>query len=459
MIEQQNLQNLRESLSIKDEKIGLKHTINRKSKFLPFSTRGTERPKFNKGFKGILGGFTRNITSKKLVREVDIQTIIQETFKLVEVSDEDAPYFEQILRMYLQDRNESMKVFHPHVFLYLPFSDGPEKKGEQEFAKFLSDILGQQDNTFQNIFMNHPSNDLITKLVLGQLNGLEENIENNKYANKIPYISDTFKNDFLFLIKHEDYFKNHYELFLSYYYFFYISQLTLKLSQKSKARFELNNEIYYTLDWETSSKNRKSYTYGYQMIKGAARNLLIDINCLEHLNFLIGRDSLSYLEIKETFDALSEEKQNTFMMMLRDWVNEYRTHLSLSPVNNLDLEYFSLVNSLYISIEEAYEKPTLQGPRNRYALSIEEIGKKFFLKTRGSLGYMLNVSQDLLLLLTALSIKNERKSLKQVFVELEIRGMYFDRYSREEIVKLLDKLNVLDKKSDSGDAQYVKPIL
>jgi DNA phosphorothioation-dependent restriction protein DptG len=72
---------------------------------------------------------------------------------------------------------------------------------------------------------------------------------------------------------------------------------------------------------------------------------------------------------------------------------------------------------------------------------------------------MLNVNQDLLLLLTALSLKDERKSLKQVFVELENRGMYFDRYSREEIVKLLDKLNVLDKKSDSGDAQYVKPIL
>ena len=72
---------------------------------------------------------------------------------------------------------------------------------------------------------------------------------------------------------------------------------------------------------------------------------------------------------------------------------------------------------------------------------------------------MLNISQDLLLLLTALSLKNERKSLKQVFIELELRGLYFDRYSREEIVKLFDKLNLLDKKSDSGDAQYVKPIL
>ncbi|WP_312024319.1 DNA phosphorothioation-dependent restriction protein DptG, partial [Peribacillus frigoritolerans] len=45
---------------------------------------------------------------------------------------------------------------------------------------------------------------------------------------------------------------------------------------------------------------------------------------------------------------------------------------------------------------------------------MEEIGKKFFLKTRGSLGYMLNVSQDLLLLLTALSLKKERKTINLI---------------------------------------------
>ncbi|MEM5611818.1 DNA phosphorothioation-dependent restriction protein DptG [Bacillus thuringiensis] len=72
---------------------------------------------------------------------------------------------------------------------------------------------------------------------------------------------------------------------------------------------------------------------------------------------------------------------------------------------------------------------------------------------------MLNISQDMLLLLTALSLKKERKPLKQVFIDLEARGLFFDRYSKEEIVQLFDKLNLIDKKSDSGDAQYVKPIL
>ncbi|MGQ0517234.1 DNA phosphorothioation-dependent restriction protein DptG [Bacillus sp. D-CC] len=41
-----------------------------------------------------------------------------------------------------------------------------------------------------------------------------------------------------------------------------------------------------------------------------------------------------------------------------------------------------------------------------------------------------------------MSLKKERKPLKQVFIDLEARGLFFDRYSKEEIVQLFDKLNL-----------------
>ncbi|MEK4013433.1 DNA phosphorothioation-dependent restriction protein DptG [Peribacillus sp. FSL M8-0224] len=461
MVEQKNLQELRDSLSIKPDNAGLKHTINRKSTFLPFTTRGTERPKFRKGFEGVLGEFTRNISSNHLKEKLNLEDLIKNISKVVDVSEEDKPFFEQILRLFLHDKKGNIKVFHPHVFQYLPFNEGPEMKGEQEIAKFLSDVLIEADKEFGKMFEKNSSDDLVAKLVLHQLSGVEKTDAKIKYSSKLPYISKMFKEDFLFLVQHEDYFKSHYEIFLSYYYFLYITQLTLKMSQKGKGKLDSNNEVFYTLDWEATSKNRKSYGYGYQMIKEAARTLLIDINNLEHLNFLMGTDdSQSYSELQLTYEQLPSEEKEVLLGLLNQWIVEYRFHLAL-PEQNLpeNLTYEDLVAKLYSSIEEAYEKPTMQGPRNRYSLSIEEIGKKFFLKTRGSLGYMLNVSQDLLLLLTALSLKKERKSLKQVFLDLELRGIYLDRYSREEIVRLYDKLNLLDKKSDSGDAQYVKPIL
>ena len=54
---------------------------------------------------------------------------------------------------------------------------------------------------------------------------------------------------------------------------------------------------------------------------------------------------------------------------------------------------------------------------------------------------------------------NEKLKLNNLFKELELRGMYFDRDSKEKIVQLYEKLSLLEKKSDSGDAQYVRSIL
>lgn len=461
MIGRQNLEDLRNSLAIKQNKVGLKHTINKKAPLLPFPTRANERAKFVKGFQGVLGEFTRLVSGNKLKEELNLEELIRKTNKVVKVSKEDQSHFEQILRTFLQDNYSTIKIFHPHLFQYLPFSEGADRKGEQEISKFLIDILLDEKDEIKSVFCKGESTDLISRLVLGQLEHLEPYERERHYVNQIPFISKMFKDDFMFLAKHKDYFKTHYYLFVSYYYFLYITQLNLKLSQGSRADFERNNEVYFTLDWESTSKNRKGYTQGYQMIKDAARHLLIHINCLEHLNFLMGVErACCYPQLKEVYEKLETQDRTLFLEMLRDWIMEYRGHLSLEFFEeNLELEYDMLVHSLFNSIEEAYEKSTMQGSGSRYALSLEEIGKKYFLKTRGSLGYMLNISQDMLLLMTALSLKDERKPLKQVFTDLEARGLFFDRYSKEEIVQLFDKLNLIDKKSDSGDAQYVKPIL
>ena len=72
---------------------------------------------------------------------------------------------------------------------------------------------------------------------------------------------------------------------------------------------------------------------------------------------------------------------------------------------------------------------------------------------------MLNIDKDLIYLITALCIKKDKIKLNDLFKEYERRGLFFDRHSKEEIVTLLNKWNLIDKKSDSGDAQYVKQIL
>ena len=70
------------------------------------------------------------------------------------------------------------------------------------------------------------------------------------------------------------------------------------------------------------------------------------------------------------------------------------------------------------------------------------------------------MTEERLIFLTKLAIKdNDQMSLNDVFQQFKNRGVYFDSSSKEEIIKFYSKLNLIDKKSDSGDAQYVKRFL
>ena len=65
-----------------------------------------------------------------------------------------------------------------------------------------------------------------------------------------------------------------------------------------------------------------------------------------------------------------------------------------------------------------------------------------------------------IIFLTKISLRNEEKiRLNDLYKEYEFRGIYLDNSSKEYLQEFFTKLNLIDKKSDSGDAQYVKRIL
>ena len=65
-----------------------------------------------------------------------------------------------------------------------------------------------------------------------------------------------------------------------------------------------------------------------------------------------------------------------------------------------------------------------------------------------------------IIFLTKISIQDkDRIRLVDLFKEYETRGIYLDNTSKTLLQEFFTKLNLLDKKSDSGDAQYVKRIL
>ena len=73
---------------------------------------------------------------------------------------------------------------------------------------------------------------------------------------------------------------------------------------------------------------------------------------------------------------------------------------------------------------------------------------------------MLNLTEETLIFITKLCIKNQKQMrLKDVFNAFEKRGIFLDSFSKEQVASYYEKLNLIEKKSDSGDAKYVKRIL
>ena len=73
---------------------------------------------------------------------------------------------------------------------------------------------------------------------------------------------------------------------------------------------------------------------------------------------------------------------------------------------------------------------------------------------------MLNLTEDLLITLTILVIGEQNQiKLNDLFTGLEERGVYLDSASRQQVIQFYEKLNLIEKKSDSGDSMYVKRIL
>lgn len=459
MIYDGNIENLKKAMSMNPEKHSGVHNINNVAPLLPFETREPERPKFKRKFLGVTGQLVRLLNKKELSKEFDLEKNIDEIALKVKCKDEEnRKYLKELIRDNLIDKDGNMNIFHPNLLNYIQLTDGKESNGEKKIAQFIYDLFFSNSNKIEDVFKDEEKNDVITKLILHKLDGLE-NIDNkeikNKYFNKLNFISEVAREDFEFISKHKDFFLKNFQTLLSYYYFYYITQMCVKLNKKDKADFSKPEELYYLLDWEKCSKNRRSVIKGYKYVKSEGRNLLVNINIVEHLNYLFNVEGYTVAEIVELMNDLNDEEKTKYLKTIREWIRIYKDNFLQEPVE-LELEFNSLVEELENSILRKMD----QAPMTRYFKSIEEIGKTYFLKSRGgAYGYMLNLTQEMILILTAVCIKENKITLNNLYKEYEKRGIFLDIYSKPLVEELLGKLNLIEKKSDSGDAQYVKAIL
>lgn len=118
------------------------------------------------------------------------------------------------------------------------------------------------------------------------------------------------------------------------------------------------------------------------------------------------------------------------------------------------------IRFLFESVKAQFEDTPRRKNDRTYAEKFKKFCEKNFLKLRGRSGYMLSLSEEILIFLTKVCVKDQEiLRLKDVFEEFERRGVFLDNVSKEQVTQYFEKLNLIEKKSDSGDAKYVKRIL
>lgn len=438
---------------------GLTHFTGTKFKLLPYvANEKTLVSKFN----GVVGAFSRIICDKELNNEFNANEFIEN------VVDEVGEFENTIAKEVFKDivktlfvEKENLVYFDIKTINYITSTNTDIK-----IAKFLYSIFF--DNELKSLVVEHYDKNIeniLYKLVLNVLPELRDNstiVE--EYKCYFPFIKELFVSDFKFLIQNEDLYKNSLKRFLEYYYMFYVSQLSIKLGKFEKADVTKPDTLYYTLDWESTSKNRTAYKFGWELLKSDVESLFSHAITLEFLNHHGLNEQLGYVELFNTFNS---EDENEISEQIENLYENYKNRITdknWQCFKKRDKDSgniaFNSVYKLFDAIEYQFIKSSRSRANDAYKNWFIRFVYDNFSKKRGSLGYNLNLTEEDIILMTKLCINNNKKlKLSSLFKEFEKRGITFDRDSQSKMIDLYEKLNLLEKKSDSGDAQYVRSIL
>lgn len=455
-----------------------KHVVGKVMDIVPFVTTSTKRAKtLNNHLSALMGEYVRQICGyryidKKMSDDTDFyysdNPIIEQIINKVYSNDDEKYNLNKFLSHYLFDNKSEIKPIHTYLYNYIPLTENKNINNDiKKYARFLRDILVNNSQELTRIFNNKDSDDILTELIINTLDELEEKKYENEYQCLLKPFSNLYKNDLIFLSKHKEYFIKTFPLLTQYYIFMYVIQLVKKFEQFENADYNKVIPLYFALDWESITQRRKAANDidSYRYIKELLPNFFVHMHTMSQLsNNSINKSKIgsgnqipfmNYSELVLIVKQHGQEVVDQFYLDVKNWINEYKkifTHVKFN-IEPKDLE-----DSFKVLFNCVKQGTNPQAAKN-FGINIDDLGNGIFLKTRGSLGKVFNMNHDLLLLLTAVSVKDERVPLNSLFSEFEKRGVQFDRYSKKEIVKVFDSLNILEKKSDSGDAQYVKPLL
>lgn len=272
----------------------------------------------------------------------------------------------------------------------------------------------------------------------------------------LPFLTNCFQQDLKFLNERPSYLVTQFPAFIRLYGFLYISQMALNIKDWKNGA-PSSKPCFFIVDNEKASRERSHIrNYGYTQL-------------VEYLEYLF-----PYLVMNETLQEKGETKP---LWSLAESLKDSQD--ALSKLNGFSKEFFEVRSKYYRALPTLEDKTELnEAIQQLLSLShwqfdskkgtLEEYNQTAvrgvlkticspFIQRRGQAGQVLTFNQDYVVLLTNLAIgEKDRLRFHELTKAFELRGVFFDKQSQQNLVEFYERMGNVERMSDSGDAVYVK---
>lgn len=443
----------------------LTHHSGKKFKLFPFLANTSSEPitDLNK----IVGGYINRIVRRE-PETVTMQEFIDTLKKDTNIEPGKETLFEEVIRHMFFDTDGRLLPINIHTLAQNPC----ELSSECRVADYLVDVLGESDVLKGSLNkasrkLDQQSNVLerfaVSKLKTKPMN---DNTDGTYYR-IVEVFKDVYEEDFDYVLSSKNRTREYLVTLLEFYYFMYTAQTCLQLNRFMDGKRDQIIPLYFCLDWEKTSQSRRCFGEGWAtMLQPAIKRAFAHAIVLEILNQTEEENgSVDYIILGDMVTE-SSGVDSEVASEISKLTDVYRSAILDCPEmlemerKEIDEDFTAAeIKFLFDSVNCQFENTVRSRAYAAYSEKFEAFAYKF-LKRRGRSGMMLNVTEELLIFLTKICIKDEEKMrLNDVFKAFECRGVFLDELSKEQVMKYYEKLNLIEKKSDSGDAQYVKRIL
>lgn len=344
-----------------------------------------------------------------------------------------------------------------------------QRKVAQFLASIPSDRGDISDIARSALDSVKKDSNLVERMVYEVVELKDLDMEEKSYFMPNRSLGKLFEQDLKHILSEPKLEKSYLKALLGFYFYMEIIQSCMTLDKRCAGSRDNTAPLYFSLDWEKTGQNRNCYKRGLASANHALEDMFVHAVVLELINLGNPGEAVDYIDLA----AAAKESDAEAMRLassIRALTDSYRESQSSSDYAYIEGLLSPCGNPSAVSDEVSYLFDTVSAvirntrdePRSKYVRSLREFarGDIQLEKNRRKSGYMLNLTEEMLMLLTVVVVgARDSLSLVDLFTGFERRGVFLDDISKDEVVRFFERRSMIDRKSDSGETQYVKRVL